>query len=205
MEGIFQNENELSQPTLPGQGVGDFRYKDINGDGKITTDDRTIIGSPIPDLIYGFSVSLGYKGFGLAMDFQGELGKEIYDGKDAVRAGQYNYQQSILNAWNGEGSSDTEPRPTAGGINYSQSDWFIHDGSFLRLRSITLSYDLPSAIAQKINLQNANIFLQGTNVFTLTDYTGYTPEIGGNIAQNGIDSGVYPVTSVYGAGINLTF
>ena len=205
VDGIFQNEGELEAPRLPGQGVGDFQYVDVNEDGVINTDDRTFIGSPIPDLIYGINVSLGYMGIGLDMDFQGELGKEIYDGKDAVRAGQYNYQTDILNAWNGDGSSNSEPRPSAGGINYSQSDWFVHDGSYFRLRSITLSYDLPSSLLQKVSMQRASLFLRGTNVFTLTDYNGYTPEIGGNISQNGIDSGVYPVTSVYGAGINITF
>ena len=204
--GVFQNESELaSSPTLSGQVVGDFRYTDINGDGAITTNDRTFIGSPIPDLIYGFSLSGAYKGISLALDFQGELGKEIYDGKDAVRAGQYNYQSHIREAWDGEGSSNTQPRPTAGGVNYSQSDWFIHDGSFFRLRSVTLGYELPKSIAQRAKMQSAQVFLRGTNVLTLTDYTGYTPEIGGNISGNGIDSGVYPVTSVYGAGINLTF
>ena len=206
VDGVFQNEGELaSLPKLPSQGVGDFRYKDINGDGQITSDDRTFIGSPIPDLIYGLSLSMSYKGLSLAMDFQGELGKEIYDGKDAVRAGQYNYQRHIIDAWNGEGTSDSQPRPTAGGVNYSQSDWFIHNGSFLRLRSVTLGYTLPQSIAERVKMQSARIFLRGTNVLTLTDYTGYTPEIGGSIAQNGIDSGEYPVTSVYGVGINLTF
>jgi TonB-linked SusC/RagA family outer membrane protein len=205
VEGIFQNESELSLPKLPAQGVGDFRYSDINGDGVITSEDRTFIGSPLPDFIFGINLSFAYKGIGVSADFQGELGKEIYDGKDAVRAGQYNYQTGINNAWDGAGSSSTEPRPTAGGINYSQSDWFIEDGSFFRLRSLTLSYELPSSLLQKLRMQKANVFIRGTNVFTLTKYSGYTPEIGGNIAQNGIDSGVYPVTSVYGAGINLTF
>lgn len=205
IDGVFQNEEELTLPKLSQQGVGDFRYVDVNKDGKINTDDRTYIGSPIPDFIYGFSTSLGYKGFHLSLDFEGEVGKEIYDGKDAVRAGQYNYQKHIVNAWDGEGSTNSEPRVTAGGINYSESEWFIHDGTYLRLRNVTLGYDIPTAISSKIKLQHANVYLRGTNVFTLTKYTGYTPEIGGNISMAGIDTGVYPVTSVYSAGINLTF
>lgn len=203
--GVFQNEGELNQPRLPLQDVGDFRYVDVNGDGAITTDDRTFIGSSIPDFIYGFSASFSYEGFDLALDFQGESGKEIYDGKDAVRSGQYNYQGYVRNAWIGPGTSDSQPRVTAGGVNYSQSDWFIHDGSFLRLRSVTLGYSIPESLTGRLRMQNANVYLRGTNVFTITDYTGYTPEIGGDISRNGIDTGVYPVTSVYAVGLNLTF
>lgn len=205
-EGIFQNESELdAYPHLASQGVGDFRYADVNDDGEITPEDRTYIGSSIPDFTFGVGFNTSYRGFTLALDLQGELGQEIYDGKDAVRAGQYNYQRSILDAWHGEGTSNTEPRVTSGGVNYSQSDWFVHNGSFLRIRSFTLGYNLPENLVGRFRLQSANIFIRGTNVLTLTRYPGYTPEIGGSVAQNGIDSGVYPVTSVYGAGINLTF
>lgn len=206
VDGVFQNETELeSYPHLSTQGVGDFRYKDVNDDGEITPDDRTYLGSSIPDFIFGLDATLRYKGVTLAIDFQGEVGQEIYDGKDAVRAGQYNYQKRILDAWDGEGSTNSEPRVTSGGINYSQSDWFVHNGSFFRLRSVTLGYDLPKKWTTKIKIERAYVFLRGTNVFTLTEYTGYTPEIGGNVSMNGIDTGVYPVTSVYGMGINLTF
>ncbi len=206
VDGVFQNQTELDDyPHISTQGVGDFRYVDVNKDGEITPDDRTYLGSPIPDFIFGLDATVRYKGFTLAVDFQGELGQEIYDGKDAIRAGQYNYQKRILDAWDGEGSTNSEPRVTAGGINYSESDWFIHNGSFFRLRSLTLGYDLPSSLTAKLKIERAHVFLRGTNVFTLTEYVGYTPEIGGNVRMNGIDTGVYPVTSVYGIGINLTF
>jgi len=206
VDGVFQNQTELdAYPHISTQGVGDFRYVDVNKDGEITPDDRTYLGSPIPDFIFGLDATVRYKGFTLAVDFQGELGQEIYDGKDAIRAGQYNYQKRILDAWDGEGSTNSEPRVTAGGINYSESDWFIHNGSFFRLRSLTLGYDLPSSLTTKLKIERAHVFLRGTNVFTLTEYAGYTPEIGGSVRMNGIDTGVYPVTSVYGIGINLTF
>ncbi len=204
--GIFQNESELDQfPRLSAQGVGDFRYEDINGDGEITTDDRTFIGSPIPDFTYGFGLQLSYENFELSLDFQGEAGREIYNGKNAVRAGQYNYETTVLNAWNGEGTSSSEPRISAGGINYSQSDWFIQNGSFFRLRNVTIGYSLPKQWLEAVKVGTAKAYLRGTNVFTLTDYTGYTPEIGGNISQNGIDTGVYPVTSIYSVGLSATF
>lgn len=206
VEGVFQNSSELDQyPHMSAQGVGDFRYADVNGDGAITPDDRTYIGSPIPDLILGLGLSASYKGLSLDIDLQGEIGQEIYDGKDAVRAGQYNYERRILDAWDGEGTSNTEPQVTAGGVNYSQSEWFVYPGSYFRIRNLTLAYALPERLTEILHVQGARVFLRGTNVLTLTKYTGYTPEIGGNVSQNGIDSGEYPVTSVYGAGINLTF
>ncbi len=206
VEGVFQNTDELDEyPHLPSQGVGDFRYKDVTGDNEITTDDRTFIGSPIPDLMLGLSLSFTYKGFYSDIDFQSEFGREIYDGKDAVRAGTYNFQDRIKDAWDGEGSSDTEPQVTAAGINYSQSDWFVFNGSFFRLRNITLGYNIPASTIKMLGIEKASIFLRGTNVFTLTKYPGYTPEIGGSVSGNGIDTGVYPVTSSYGIGLNLTF
>lgn len=203
--GIFQNEDDLAQyPRIASQGVGDFIYADVDNDGEITPDDRTFIGSPIPDLIYGFSLNGFYKNFSLSLDFQGETGREIYNGKNAVRAGQYNYESSVLNAWSGENTSNDEPRLTSGGVNYSQSDWFIQDGSFLRLRSATIGYSVPDQFLRNFKRQNFQLYVRGTNIFTLTDYTGYTPEIGGDIRMNGIDTGLYPVTSVYTVGLNLT-
>lgn len=204
--GVFQNEAELAQlPSLSTQRVGDLRFEDTNDDGVITLDDRTFIGSPIPDLVYGMNLGLSYKGFELGIDIQGELGQEIYNGKNAVRAGQYNYEATVLNAWDGEGSSNTDPRLTAAGVNFSASDWFIQDGSYLRLRTLNIGYNLPPNIASKLYMQAAKVYLRGTNVFTLTKYNGYTPEIGGGIGSNGIDTGLYPITSVYTMGMNLTF
>lgn len=203
--GIFQNEDELAEhPRISSQGVGDFIYEDINNDNQIDANDRTFIGSPIPDFIYGFSLNGSYKNISLSLDFQGESGREIYNGKNAVRAGQYNYESTVLNAWNGENSSSTEPRVTSGGVNYSQSDWFVQNGSFLRLRSATIGYSVPQQFLPKFKRQSFQLYIRGTNLFTLTDYTGYTPEIGGDINMNGIDTGIYPVTSVYTAGLNLT-
>lgn len=204
--GIFQNEAQLDQhPRISTQGVGDFIYQDVNGDGQITPDDRTNIGSPFADLIYGFNMDFGYKGIEVSLDWQGELGKEIYNGKNAVRSGQFNYESSVINAWNGEGSSNSEPRITASGVNYSQSDWFIQDGSYLRLRTATISYNIPNNLLEKVKMTQARVYLRGTNVLTFTKYSGYTPEIGGDVGSSGIDTGLYPVTAIYSVGMNLTF
>lgn len=205
--GIFQNEGELSAfPRLSGQDVGDFRYADLNNDGAITPEDRTVIGSYIPDFIGGLNLRVGYKGLELAADIQGQFGNEIYNGKRAVRPELYNYEVSILDRWIGEGSSNTEPRLTTGGVNYTASDWFIEDASFIRLRSVSLNYTLPVSLREKLSLQNGVIYLRGTNLFTLTDFTGYSPELASqNALSSGIDLGIYPVTTVYSLGLNLTF
>lgn len=204
--GVFQDEEELnSYPHMALTEVGDFKYEDVTGDGSLTPEDRTYLGSPVPDFIFGLSGSASWKGLSLSLDFQGEVGKQIYDGKDAVRAGQYNYQQRVADAWDGAGSTNTEPRVSSSTLNYNQSSWFVFSGTFLRLRNLVISYELPESLLTRLNLAKANVFLKGTNVLTLTKYPGYTPEIGGSVTSNGIDSGVYPVTSVYGVGLNITF
>ncbi len=207
IDGVFQNEQELeAAATLANQGVGDFRYVDRNGDGVISDDDRTFIGSPIPDFIYGFNVNLAYKGFDLSLDFQGQAGNEIYNGKRAVRPEIYNYQDLWLDRWTPDNPSNSVPRASTGGPNFEESEFFVEDGSFLRLRTLTLGYNFPKAWIEKAKLTQARIYLRGTNVFTSTDYTGYTPEIAGqSVLSNGIDLGVYPVTSIYTLGANLTF
>jgi len=205
--GVFQSEAELSSlPSLANQEVGDLRFEDINGDGIIDQQDRTMIGSYIPDFIYGFTINVGYQGFSLGLDFYGQVGNEIYNGKNAVRPEQGNYEQVVAEAWNGPGTSDTEPRPTAGGLNYLPSDYFIQDGSFFRLRTTTLAYQIPLKIAQRVRLRSASVYIRATNLFTLSEYTGYTPEITSeNVLSSGIDMGVYPITSIYSVGINLSF
>ncbi len=205
--GVIQDEGELaSSPTLPNQQVGDLKFADTNGDGILNEQDMTQIGSNIPDFIYGFNINVGYKGFSLGLDFNGQVGNELYNGKDAVRPNQYNYEANVADHWTGPGTSNTEPRPTASGVNYNQSERFIQDGSFFRLRTATLAYELPESLLQKVKLRKASIYVRGTNLFTFTEYTGYTPEIvSSNVLSSGIDMGIYPVTSIYSIGLNLSF
>ncbi len=205
--GVFQNQAELdASPKLSEQAVGDLRYADIKKDGVINADDRTYIGSPIPSFIYGFNTEFGYKSFDLSLDFQGQSGNKIYNGKMAVRPDLYNFEARVKDYWRGEGTSNTEPRPTAGGVNYEPSNYFIEDGTYLRLRNIRIGYNFPASLTKKLSLTNARAYLSGTNVFTLTKYSGFTPEIGGSDGfSSGIDLGIYPITSVYSVGVNVTF
>ena len=226
VDGVFQDQGELdNNPSQSNQGIGDFRYRDSNGlddngnltgqpDGELTSEDRDFIGSPIPDFIYGVNLNLGYKGLDVNMDFQGQLGNEIYNGKRAQRFAVGNYQTLWLDRWTPQNPSNSVPRASSGGPNFEPSTFFVEDGDFLRLRTITVGYTFPTDLAERLTLTNARVYLRGTNVFTITDYSGYSPEVSvaeprndssGSPTAAGIDLGVYPVTSIYSVGVNLTF
>lgn len=206
-DGIFQNQSELdAYPHRSDAQAGDIRYVDFNNDGSINANDIANLGSPIPTFMYGFSLEGGYGAFRLSLDFAGQGGNKIYNAKETVRPDLYNYEAHVYNYWRGEGTSNTEPRPTAGGSNFLLSERFIFDGDFLRLRSLTLAYALPRSVAQKAYLSKADLFLRGNNVFTRGKFPGYSPEAAGNNPIfNNIDTSVYPVASSYSLGINLTF
>ena len=206
-DGVFQNQAELdAYPHDALAGVGDLRFVDTNKDGQINGLDRTYIGSPIPRFIYGANFSLQYRGFEVSADLQGQVGNKIFNGKEVVRPDPYNFEQHVFDRWSGEGTSLTEPQPSWGGYNYSPSDRFIQDGSFLRIRNVMLTYQLPESVTQKMKIGESRIYIKGTNLYTLTRFTGYTPEIGsGDVLSSGIDYGIYPITAVYSLGINLSF
>ena len=205
--GIFQNDADLAAyPHDPNAAAGDLRFVDVNKDGKITDADRTYIGSPIPTFIYGFNFQLGYKGVELLTDFQGQYGNSILNGKEIVRPDPYNFEKHVINRWTGEGTSTTEPRSSFGGYNYSISDRFIQSGAYLRLRSLTLAYSLPKQWIDKVALKQVKVYVRGTNLFTSSSFTGYSPDFGSSdVLSNNIDNGSYPVPKVYSVGLNVTF
>jgi TonB-linked SusC/RagA family outer membrane protein len=206
-DGIFQSQAELdAYPHMALAGVGDLRFVDINNDGRIDGLDRTYLGSPIPKFIYGFNFEIQFKSIDLGVDIHGQTGNKIFNGKDAVRPDPYNFEKTVWDRWTGTGTSTTEPRASFGGYNYTPSDRFIQDGSFLRLRSVQLGYTLPETVTRRIAMQQVRIYLKGTNIYTKSAYTGYTPEIGSyDVLSNGIDYGVYPISAVYSLGVNVTF
>jgi TonB-linked SusC/RagA family outer membrane protein len=205
--GIFQNQAQLdATPRLSIAEVGDLIYLDQNGDGVINNADRVFLGSPIPRFIFGFSGEMSYKQFDLSIDFQGQTGNKIYNGKEAVRPDLYNFEAHVINRWTGEGAGNEEPRATSGGYNWITSDRFVQNGSFLRLRSLTFGYTIPERSLQRLRMSQARFYLRGTNLWTLTQFTGYSPEIGsGDVLSAGIDYGVYPITAIFTGGFNLSF
>jgi len=206
-DGIFQNQAELdAYPHMGLAEVGDLRFVDVNNDGKINGLDRTYIGSPIPKFIYGANFSVQYGSFEFSADLQGQAGNKIFNGKEVVRPDPYNFEKHVFDRWTGEGTSTTEPKPSFGGYNYMPSDRFIQDGSFLRVRNVMLTWMLPETFVKRIKCSEIRAYLKGTNLYTLTKFTGYTPEIGSyDVLSNGIDYGIYPITAIYSLGLNLTF
>jgi TonB-linked SusC/RagA family outer membrane protein len=205
--GVFQTAAELdAYPHLSTAVPGDLRFVDVNKDGNIDGNDRTFIGSPIPKFTMGLNVQMNYKDFDFSVDIQGVYGNKLFNAKEVVRPDPYNWEKHVLGAWTGPGTSNSEPRASYGGNNYLPSDKFVQDGSFTRLRNVTIGYTLPSALSNKIYIKQLRVYAKGSNIYTLTKFTGYTPEIGSaDVLSNGIDYGTYPLTSVYSVGINLTF
>jgi TonB-linked SusC/RagA family outer membrane protein len=205
--GVFQNTGDLdAYPHLSTAVPGDLRFVDVNNDGKIDGNDRTFIGSPIPKFTMGVNLQVTYKAIDFSLDIQGVYGNKLFNAKEVVRPDPYNWEKHVLGAWTGPGTSNSEPRASYGGNNYLPSDKFVQDGSFTRLRNVTIGYTLPSKFSKKLYLKQLRVYAKGSNIYTLTKFTGYTPEIGSaDVLSNGIDYGTYPVTSVYSAGINLTF
>jgi TonB-linked SusC/RagA family outer membrane protein len=210
--GVFQDSAEIANSPTRGttaanrERPGDLKYADLNGDGRITDADKTFIGSPIPDLIYGLSTRVSWRRFDLAATFSGQSGNEVFNGKKAVRFGVENFETSFLNRWTGPGTSNWEPRITNAGHNYQASERFIEDGSFFKLNAVQLGFRLPESLTGRLNLQTARIYVNGTNLFTVTDYSGYTPELTvEDVIRTGIDLGVFPPARTITLGLDIGF
>jgi hypothetical protein len=185
---------------------GSLKFADVNGDGKITPDDRTKIGDPTPDVTYGISLGLSYKNWELSMEMMGQGGNQIYRTWDNYNWAQFNYMEQRLDRWHGEGTSNTQPLlNTKHAINSENSEYFIEDGSFFRIRNLQLAYSFDKTLLSKIRMQALKVYVNIQNLKTWKHNTGYTPEIGGSAIAFGVDNGTYPVPAVYTFGINLTF
>ncbi len=214
-DGIFQNQAEVEAHAsqLSNTRPGDLRFQDLNEDGVIDGLDRTIIGSPLPSVIYGFNANLGYQAFDISLFFQGIGGNEIYNGVRAIYGGStvdQNYLKEVLNRWRGEGTSNEYPRAILRDLpeNNRVSNRWIEDGSFLRLKNLTIGYKLPNQVLESLNVDKLRVYLAGTNLLTFTNYSGIDPEIGENnnsVLFSGIDQRIYPVARTYTFGLNLTF
>lgn len=207
--GVFQTQQEIdNSPNRGGEVPGDLKYADTNGDGTITSDDRVPLGSPIPDWTFGLNLGANYKGFDLSLNFDGQAGNEIFNAKKAVRFGVENWETSALDRWTGPGTSNSEPRITSAGHNFLPSDRYVESADFFRLRNVQLGYNLPVGQLQQVGVRRIRVYASATNVFTITDYSGFSPQIGGgNVLATGIDRnrGVYPIASVYTGGIEISF
>lgn len=226
VDGVFQNQAEIdeylhyidspSNYDLNTTQPGDFRFRDANGDGKldILDTDRAIVGNYMPDFTYGFGTSLSWKGIDFAVAFQGVYGNEILNLSRRYffnMEGNMNNYKDALNRWKseddpGDGKTNRANRVSKG-QNGVTSTWHVEDGSFLRVKNMTLGYTLPKHIVKNAYIQNARIYISAQNLFTFTKYKGYNPEVTNRTesTRTGEDYGVYPLARTISIGANLTF
>ena len=217
--GLFQNEAEVlsnvsnGKVLQPNAKPGDVKFVDLNGDGKITADDKTNIGDPNPHHVFGLSLSCDYKNFDLSVSANGVAGNKIVQSYRNIANHYGNWTNAILGRWHGEGTSNTIPRITEDNANWAEfSDLYIHDGSYLRISNITLGYDLAKTIKFK-NLSQCRLYVSASNLFTFTKYDGMDPEVGYSEKDaagvysfgQGVDLGFYPRPQTFLVGVNIKF
>jgi hypothetical protein len=225
--GIFQNEGEVSSSPKQGfgtaaDGVGRFKYKDVDGNGKIDAADRTNIGSPHPTFTYGLNINVAYKDFDVTLFGQGSQGNKIYNFTKYFSDFVGVFYQSgkglnTLNAWTPSNTNTTVPKLTSGTPNgeTETNSYFVEDGSYLRLKNLQLGYTLPKMMLDKVGIERVRFYVQGQNLLTFTKYSGLDPELslrsfsaGDARTTNldiGVDRGSYPVAKTLLVGVNLTF
>ncbi|MFT5249967.1 MAG: TonB-linked SusC/RagA family outer membrane protein [bacterium] len=210
-DGIFQNQAAVdahpSQSSLgsPVTSPGDIRYKDVNNDGVIDVNDRTNIGKPQADFFMGFNFSGKYKNWDFSAYLYSELGKEIVRNYERFLPNS-NKPAYYLDRWTGEGTSNSVPRLTNDATNNKLfSDFFVEDGSFLRLQNVQIGYNLDESLLERVGIAKLRLYTSINNLFTLTDYTGYDPTINGGAIGAGIDSGTYPSARQFILGLNVEF
>jgi TonB-linked SusC/RagA family outer membrane protein len=220
VEGIFQDSADVKKHATQtgGTGPGDLEFKDLNGDGKIDNADRTFLGSFIPKFTYSLNLGANYKNFGLSVFFQGVQGNKIYNALRATTEGMvrfFNAGTRVLDAWTPTNTKTDVPRAISSDPNQNArpSTRFLEDGSYLRLKNIMLSYNIPDKSLQSLTkgvVKTFRIYVSAQNILTFTKYTGYDPEVGNRAPgssslTNGIDYAVYPQPKAYQIGINANF
>jgi len=209
VEGVFQTQAEAEERGL---GAGDFKFKDQRTfneetgeweepDGVINAEDRVKIGSPYPDFIYGLNINMKYKGFDMSLFFQGEQGKDIFNAfkfSNYSTEKKYALSNDFKNHWTAENGSNTMfgLNSATESENLKASDFYIEDGSYLRLKNLQIGYTFTNPTSW---LNNARLYISGQNVFTITGYSGLDPEV------SSIDNGIYPQARIWSVGANLSF
>uniref|UniRef100_UPI00321A649B SusC/RagA family TonB-linked outer membrane protein n=2 Tax=Bacteroides TaxID=816 RepID=UPI00321A649B len=225
-DGLFRSAEEIAnyknkdgELIQPGAQVGDIRYKDWNGDGKINTDDQHDVGSPFPDFTFGVRLGGEWNNFDFNLFFDGMVGNKIYNyPRYRLESGNFNGNIStvLANSWRPDNQNTDIPRfsKTDGADNkWAYSDRWLENGSYMRLKTLDIGYTLPKNLTKKVKLENVRIYTSMENLFTLTKYSGYTPDLGEstvagvdyNVFSRGIDQGRYPLprTISFGIQVNL--
>lgn len=198
--------------------TGDIVYRDLDNNGIINDDDKTIIGNAEPDFTFGFTHNFSWKNFTLSAFFNGSYGNDIFNASRIDSEGMFdskNQTTTVLNRWLRPGMITDVPRATNNVQNAKSSTRFVEDGSFIRLKSLTLAYSIDQKLIRKIGLSKLSVYGTANNLFTLTKYRGYDPELSwinnndkennASAAQIGVDMGTYPQSRSFIFGLNLTF
>jgi TonB-linked SusC/RagA family outer membrane protein len=212
-DGIFRTEaeaeNHADQSLFYRNGVGDKRYVDQNGDGVINTDDRVVLGSPIPDFTFGIYNEFSYADFTLSMFFQGVQGGSIFNWMNLqlINPGANNsiYQVTYDEAFGPNNPGGSLPSFNDGASGADFDDYLLEDASYFRLQNVNLAYNLPAGSIEW--LRNAQVYISAQNVFTITDYRGYDPDVnsyGSNNSIQGVDGGAYPTSKTYTLGLKVS-
>ncbi|GHU72057.1 hypothetical protein FACS189413_14590 [Bacteroidia bacterium] len=204
--GLYQTQDEIDKylyDTASGTyQVGDAKYKDENGDGKINDEDRMPLGNPFPWLSYGLNANVAYAGFDLQCLLQGVYGNKIYNALREKLEGPGNetiMSTDMRNCWTSSNPDGVIPNPR-NSVNFFASSRFIENGAYLRLKNLQLGYTLPKALTKKVSIDRMRLYASVSNLFTLTKYKGYDPEVG-----SGTDFGNYPQARTFMFGVNLDF
>lgn len=224
VDGVFQNQKEIDAANnLSEEGEyyqdkltrpGDFRFRDLNGDGKVTADDRGFIGSPHPDFIYGINAAAEYMQFDFNVFLQGNQGSDIFNVFKYFthqNTGYFNAPADMLEkAWYGEGTSNTQFQISASTANNNlrPSSWYIENGSFLRIKNVQIGYKFNRWFCNKLGISECRLYISAQNLYTFTNYSGLDPELAdmsGNPLNSGIDFAKYPQSRTFLTGINLKF
>jgi hypothetical protein len=221
-DGLYKSDDQLTadKAFAPNAALGDVRFKDLNKDGVLNEEDKAFIGSPIPDFSYGFNLSLSYNtnfgSFDLSTMWQGTQGNEIYNNGKYWGEGMYHYYNdyaTVLNRYRAEeitfvnpvsgvttiypkNVNTNIPRAILGDPNHNlrASDRFIEDGSYLRLKSLTIGYQLPEKVTKKLKINSLRFYIGGKNLLTFTKYTGYDPEVGADNTSYNLYRGIDELT-----------
>ncbi|MDG1652117.1 MAG: TonB-dependent receptor [Flavobacteriaceae bacterium] len=206
VEGYFNSQAEADASDQQGAGLGRFKYADVNGDGSITPDDRTYIGSPVPDWTGGLNLNIQYQNFSLNTYFYASVGAEIFNQSKWFTDFFGSFEGSnkgvrALESWTPALGNNAAAPIWESASNLSTNgvanSWYVEPGDFLRLQSLALSYDFEGAVLETLGLSDLSIGISGNNLLTITNYSGLDPMIGGADTNFGIDVGNYPVTPSY--------
>jgi TonB-linked SusC/RagA family outer membrane protein len=212
--GLFQSAEDVTKsPTQDGAGPGRFKYLDANGDGAITPDDRVFFGDPNPDFTAGLNLNFSYKNFDLSTFFYTVQGKDVInyvrwwtDFYPSFQGGKS--KAALYESWLPNRTNTNVPiaeNVSNFSNNNAPNSYFMEDGSYIRMKNLTLGYTLPEGLTNRVKIDRLRLYVQATNLFTITNYSGLDPEIGGDDRGFGFDAGVYPTVKQYLVGLNLNF